>query len=67
VQADEVSLRLANSGAGIEPLSQRLWPAGGGYVARQPLPPIPGRWSLRVDARIGDFDKLIFETEAVTR
>ena len=56
-----------NGGAGIEPLTQRLWPADGGYAARLPLPPIPGRWSLRVDARIGDFDKLIFETEAVTR
>lgn len=67
VRADEVGMRLANPGAGIEPIALRLWPADGGYAARQKLPPIPGRWSLRVDARIGDFDKLIFETEAVTR
>jgi copper transport protein len=64
--ADEVTLRLANATAGIEPLTRPLQRrAAGSHAATLPL--TAGRWSLRIDARIGDFDKLIFETEVRTR
>jgi copper transport protein len=66
--ADDVILHLANPLAGIEPLSRRLVRrAPGTYAGTGPLTIPAGRWSVRVDARTGDFDKLIFETEARTR
>ncbi|HMR33920.1 MAG TPA: CopD family protein [Geminicoccaceae bacterium] len=68
VVADEAILRLADPGSGIEPLARRLVARSpGSYALEDPLPLAAGRWSLRLDARIGDFDKLIAETEAVIR
>ena len=68
VAVDEARLSLANPAAGIEPLTRDLVVrAPGSYALGEALPLTAGRWSLRLDARIGDFDKLIAETEATIR
>ncbi len=66
--ADEVTLRLANPAGGIEPMERKLTrQAAGTYAADTAVSLLPGRWALRIDARTGDFDLLIFETEASIR
>ena len=68
VVADEVTLHLANPAAGIEPLTRNLVQrAPGTYILDEALPLTAGRWSVHLDARIGDFDKLIAETEVTIR
>ena len=60
-----INLELANSAAGIEPLERKLLPATDGsrdfrYSGRDLV--VPGRWSVRIDAVITDFEQSVFST-----
>ena len=60
-----VNLELSNSAAGIEPLDRKLLPATDGsreyrYSGRDLV--VPGRWSVRIDAVITDFEQSAFST-----
>jgi copper transport protein len=60
-----INLELANSAAGIEPLERKLVPSKDGsrefrYSGRDLV--VPGRWSVRIDAVITDFEQSVFST-----
>jgi copper transport protein len=57
--AKEVTVRLANQNAGIEPITRKATPTNGSdwLVTGLVLPHIPG-WAVEVDALVSDFDKL---------
>ncbi len=58
----EVTLVLANPAAGIEPMRRAATPAGEGTWRIDDLRiPVAGRWNLRVEFLISDFDKLTIE------
>jgi copper transport protein len=62
----EVALMLANPAAGIEPLRMNAVPAGDSRWRIEDLRiPVAGRWTLRVDILVSDFDKVSLE-DAVT-
>lgn len=57
----ELVVELSQSAAGIEPLTRRPTRTGPGAFALDGLTlPVKGRWELRIDALIDDFDKAIF-------
>jgi len=63
--AKEVTLVLANPAAGIEPMRRPAVHAGDNIWRVDDLRlPIEGRWNLRVDILIGDFDKVMLEDTA---
>jgi len=50
--------------AGVAPLRRTLSAAGPGVVGANDIEmPIAGRWSLRLDVLVDDFDKAVFRTE----
>ena len=58
----EVTLVLANPAAGIEPMRRAATPVGKGTWRIDDLRiPVAGRWNLRVEFLISDFDKLTIE------
>ena len=58
----EVTLVLANPAAGIEPMRRAATPVGKGTWRIDDLRiPVAGRWHLRVEFLISDFDKLTIE------
>jgi copper transport protein len=58
----EVALVLANPAAGIEPLQINAVPAGDSRWRIEDLRiPVAGRWTLRVDILVSDFDKVSLE------
>jgi copper transport protein len=62
--AKEAVLEIALPDAGIEPITRPLTAAGDGSFTLDRLElPIRGRWSLRIDALISDFEKTIFRAE----
>jgi copper transport protein len=62
----EVALILANPAAGIEPLRMTAVPAGDSRWRIEDLRiPVAGRWTLRVDILVSDFDKVSLD-DAVT-
>jgi copper transport protein len=62
----EVVLILANPAAGIEPLRVNAVPAGDSRWRIEDLRiPVAGRWTLRIDILVSDFDKVSLE-DAVT-
>jgi hypothetical protein len=64
----EVTVALSMPAAGIEPLVRVPARTGEGRYALARLDlPTSGRWSIRVDALISDFEKLIFTTEVPIR
>jgi copper transport protein len=55
--AKEVTLTLANPAAGIEPITRPATQPGDGTWQVRNLPvPAPGRWSVRIDILISDFE-----------
>ncbi|MFD1624978.1 copper resistance protein CopC [Azospirillum griseum] len=57
----ELVVELSQPAAGIEPLTRRPTRTGPGAFALDGLIlPVKGRWELRIDALIDDFDKAIF-------
>jgi copper transport protein len=64
----EAALELALPGAGIEGLTVKLSPlAPGTFAADIAEIALPGRWQLRIDALIDDFEKAIFRGEIEIR
>lgn len=64
----EVEVELANPVAGIAPLRRKLARTGAGrYQYAGPELAVAGRWSLRLDLLINDFEKAILETEIAIR
>ena len=58
----EVTLVFANPAAGVEPLRRIATPAGANQWRVDHLTiPLAGRWILRVELLIGDFDKVMVE------
>jgi copper transport protein len=58
----EVTLTLANPGAGIEPMERRaVRSADGTWRAEGLILPVPGQWQVRVDALVTDFEKAALE------
>jgi copper transport protein len=58
----EVTLVLANPAAGVEPLRRIATPTGGSQWRVDHLTiPLAGRWTLRVELLIDDFDKVMVE------
>jgi copper transport protein len=54
----EVTLSLANPGAGIEPIERRAERAPDGtWGVKNLVVPLPGRWRVHVDVLINDFEK----------
>jgi copper transport protein len=68
LEAAEVAVAFSNIAAGIEPLKRTATRSGPGNWHVSGLDPVPpGRWSVRVDALIGDFEKVVFELEIDVR
>ncbi len=67
-QPAEVTLEIANPGAGVEPLVRRLERlAPGEYRHEGSELAFPGTWTVEVHARVGEFDKLVFRAELAIR
>jgi len=64
----DVAVDLFNTDAGIEPLQRRLEGVADGYFELTgPELAVAGRWTIRIDALINDFEKAIFETEILVK
>jgi len=64
----EVTIDLSNAEAAIGPLQRKLASADDGYFEYAgPELAVAGRWSVRIDALIDDFQKAIFETEILIK
>jgi copper transport protein len=64
LEPKEVTLALSRPSAGIEPLERRAARVGEGLWRVDGLIlPVPGRWRVRLDALVTDFDKLTLEDE----
>lgn len=62
--AREVTLLLSNPAAGIEPIRRPASPAGEGLWRVDDLVlPVDGRWSVRIDVLISDFEQVSLESE----
>jgi copper transport protein len=68
IQANEVTLMAANPSAGVEPIRRTAEATGPGTWCINDLLLVPaGRWSIRVDALVSDFEKATFETVITLR
>ena len=62
--AKELTLVLANPAAGIEPMQRQGVSEGNGFWHIDDVRiPVAGRWQLRVEILISDFDKLVLDEE----
>jgi copper transport protein len=61
LDAKGVSVTLANPEAGIEPATAEAQPVGQGEWRVSMAAPVSGRWTLRLDVLISDFDSLSVE------
>ncbi len=62
--AKEVTLTLANAVAGVEPIKRSATRPGDGTWQIIDLPiPVPGRWSVRIDILVSDFELAKLEGE----
>jgi copper transport protein len=68
VEAQEVTFIVANPAAGVEPIRRATEPDGPGRWRIDGLLLVPaGRWSVRIDVLVSDFEKAILETEILLR
>jgi copper transport protein len=66
--AQEVTFAISLSGAGIEPIRRRLHEvAPGRYHLPELTLPMSGRWSVRIEALVSDFDRRSFSVEVEIR
>jgi copper transport protein len=64
--AKEVTLVLSNRAAGIEPMQRAAAGQGDGHWHVDDLPiPLAGRWRLRVEILVGDFDKVTLDDDVL--
>ena len=67
-QWDRPKQLTARASRGAEELPLDFVKAGPGhYVARQATLPTPGDWTLRIEARVSDFDQYAAELEVEVR
>ncbi len=59
----EVTVVLSNPGAGIEPIRRRAKKGKDGWTVPDIVLPVPGRWRLRLDVIISDFEIARMEGE----
>jgi copper transport protein len=66
--AKEATLTLSLPERGIEPIERRalLGPDGYWHLYSVPLP-LPGRWHVKIDARVTDFEKVTLEDDVEVR
>ena len=58
----EVTVTVANPSAGIEPIERRaVRVADGTWQVEGLVLPVPGRWRVRVDVLVSDFEKATLE------
>jgi len=64
LRAKEAALILGLPGRGVEPLERQatLGPEGDWHLRDVPLP-YPGRWHMRIEALVTDFEKVTLEGE----
>jgi copper transport protein len=67
LNAKGLSVTLSNPGAGIEPATAEAQPAGEGQWRVAMAAPVPGRWTLRLDILISDFDSLSVEAPVLIK
>lgn len=68
VSASEVTAALSLPDAGIEPLVRPMRPVRPGTFELDRVDlPLGGRWHVQIDALLGEFEKLVFTTEAPIR
>ncbi|MBN8975181.1 MAG: CopD family protein [Rhizobiales bacterium] len=67
LNAKGLSVTLSNPEAGIEPATAEAQPAGEGQWRVAMAAPIPGRWTLRLDILISDFDSLSVEAPVLIK
>ena len=68
IAARSVALELSDPAAGIEAIRRDARPvAPGAYIYEGPEMAVAGRWRLRIEALISDFDGARFETEVPIR
>jgi copper transport protein len=68
LEAMEVTLTLADPAAGIEPMRRTASRQGDGSWRVEGLTiPVAGRWSVRVDILVSDFDLVTLEDDLVIR
>jgi copper transport protein len=64
----EVVVALSNPALGIESVERHATQVGTGvWRADDLILPVPGRWRIRVDALVDDFDKVTLESEIDVR
>jgi copper transport protein len=59
--AKEVTLILSNPAAGIEPIRRTATQNEDQWRVDNLIVPVPGRWQMRVDVLISDFEKVVLE------
>jgi copper transport protein len=68
VEAQGVTFIVANPAAGVEPIRRTAEPDGSGRWRIAGLLLVPaGRWSVRIDVLVNDFEKAILETQILLR
>lgn len=67
LEAKGLSVTLSNPEAGIEPATAEARLAGEGQWSAAMAAPVPGRWTLRLDILISDFDSLSVEAPVVIK
>jgi copper transport protein len=67
IAAREVTVALSLPEQAIEPLERTARAEQGRFIADDIHMPLSGRWHVRVDALVGDFDKLSFFAEIAVR
>jgi len=68
LEPKEIAVSLANSALGVEPLERAANRVSEGVWRVDQLPiPRPGRWQVRIDVLVSDFEKLILEDEVELR
>ncbi|MGB3447038.1 MAG: CopD family protein [Xanthobacteraceae bacterium] len=67
LDAKGVSVTLSKPDAGIEPATAEAQPAGEGQWWASMAAPVPGRWTLRLDILISDFDSLGVEAPVLIK
>jgi copper transport protein len=66
--AKEMTVALSNPSAGIEPIERIAEPAEeGAWRVNDLTIPVAGRWKVRIDILISEFEKLILEEVATVR
>lgn len=67
LDAKEVTFVLSNPSAGIEPLRRKAKKPGDGTWRADAVIPLPGKWTLRIDILISDFDLVRIEGDVDIR